>query len=172
MIQNMGDEDFNDINFWKRVVDVTGKATTNAVNGAEIVSGLWEQAGINLRELGSDMSGISRDIAGASEESINGLAAGINTQNFYIAQINANVAVIAQKYMSGTATEANATPAIDITALTNQAMSHLQGINQHTAETVAECRRIADSCEQSYKRLSQLIVIRGNGAFINTKMIN
>lgn len=46
-------------------------------------------AGINMRATGSDLSGISKDIAGASEESINGLAAGINTQNFYMSYMPA-----------------------------------------------------------------------------------
>ena len=54
-------------------------------------------AGINMRASGSELSGISKDIAGASEESINGLAAGINTQNFYMSfvpVISSNVEAI------------------------------------------------------------------------------
>ena len=52
-------------------------------------------AGYNMRQqqVGS-FTGISRSIAGASEESINGLAAGINTQNFYMSLISQNVAAI------------------------------------------------------------------------------
>lgn len=46
-------------------------------------------AGLNMRATGSNLSGISKDIAGASEESINGLAAGINTQNFYMSYMPA-----------------------------------------------------------------------------------
>lgn len=51
-------------------------------------------AGINMRATGSDLSGISKDIAGASEESINGLAAGINTQNFYMSYMPAISATV------------------------------------------------------------------------------
>ena len=51
-------------------------------------------AGYNLRQGVSGFTGISRDIAGASEESITGLAAGINTQNFYMSLISQNVAAI------------------------------------------------------------------------------
>ena len=44
-------------------------------------------AGYNLRGTATNLTGISRDIAGASEESILGLSAAINTQNFYISRI-------------------------------------------------------------------------------------
>ena len=53
--------------------------------------------GINMRGTGSTLTGISKDIAGASEESILGLAAGINTQNYYMSYmptISQNVAAI------------------------------------------------------------------------------
>lgn len=44
-------------------------------------------AGYNLRGSSSSLTGISRNIAEASEESILGLSAAINTQNFYISRI-------------------------------------------------------------------------------------
>lgn len=44
-------------------------------------------AGYNLRGSASGLTGISREIASASEESILGLSAAINTQNFYISRI-------------------------------------------------------------------------------------
>lgn len=59
-------------------------------------------AGYNVRQGVGQFTGISRDIAGASEESINGLAAGINTQNFYMSQINQNVAAILASMTGGT----------------------------------------------------------------------
>lgn len=54
-------------------------------------------AGIDLRTHAGQFTGISRDIAGASEESILGLAAAVNTANFYISHVPAiaeNVAAI------------------------------------------------------------------------------
>jgi hypothetical protein len=51
-------------------------------------------AGYNLRQRVGGFTGIKRDIANASEESINGLATGINTQNFYMQLISQNVAAI------------------------------------------------------------------------------
>ena len=63
----------------------------------EAMTGLMNEmqaAGYNVRQGIGQFTGISRDIAGASEESINGLAAGINTQNFYMSLISQNVASI------------------------------------------------------------------------------
>ena len=54
-------------------------------------------AGVNMRGTGNSLTGIAKDISGASEQSINGLAAGINTQNFYMSYmptISANVEAI------------------------------------------------------------------------------
>lgn len=58
-------------------------------------------SGYNVRQQMGSLTGISRDIAGASEESINGLAAGINTQNFYMSLISQNVAAILQTMTGG-----------------------------------------------------------------------
>lgn len=54
-------------------------------------------AGYNLRQQAAGATGIKRDIQGATEESINALTAGINTQNFYMSfvpTIGADVAAI------------------------------------------------------------------------------
>lgn len=61
-------------------------------------------AGNDVRTSTSGFHGISKDIAGASEESILGLAAGINTQNFYMSYmpvISENVSQILAS-MTGT----------------------------------------------------------------------
>lgn len=73
-------------------------ATIPQINNA--MTGLTNNlaaSGINLRQQASQFTGISRDIAGASEESILGLAAAVNTANFYISHvptISENVAAI------------------------------------------------------------------------------
>lgn len=66
-------------------------------------------AGVNLRDQAGSMTGISRDIAGASEESILGLTAGINTQNFYMQHIDMNVAMILAALTGGTTTAGSGT---------------------------------------------------------------
>lgn len=68
-------------------IDQINNAMTNLMNQLSA-------AGYNVRQGVGQFTGISRDIANASEESINGLAAGINTQNFYMSLISQNVAAI------------------------------------------------------------------------------
>ena len=70
----------------------------NAMTG--LMNSLLE-SGYNVRQGVGQLTGISRDIAGASEESITGLAAGINTQNFYMSLISQNVAAILQSITGG-----------------------------------------------------------------------
>lgn len=132
--------------------------------GLQLAADNLEAAGVSfssMRESG-DLTGISRDIANASEESINGLAAGINTQNYYIShvpQIADNVAAIRVALESGASPMGGSVG--DLITLQNQAMGHLQGIERYTAEGVAECRRIATSCEEQVSQLRKVIVAKG-----------
>ena len=132
--------------------------------GLQLAAENLEAAGVSfssMRENG-DLTGISRDIANASEESINGLAAGINTQNYYIShvpQIADNVAAIRVALESGASPMGGSVG--DLITLQNQAMGHLQGIERYTAEGVAECRRIAASCEEQVSQLRKVIVAKG-----------
>lgn len=132
--------------------------------GLQLAADNLEAAGVSfssMRENG-DFTGISRDIANASEESINGLAAGINTQNYYIShvpQIADNVAAIRVALESGASPMGGSVG--DLITLQNQAMGHLQGIERYTAEGVAECRRIATSCEEQVSQLRKVIVAKG-----------
>lgn len=132
--------------------------------GLQLAADNLEAAGVSfssMRESG-DLTGISRDIANASEESINGLAAGINTQNYYIShvpQIADNVAAIRVALESGASPMGGSVG--DLITLQNQAMGHLQGIERYTAEGVAECRRIAASCEEQVSQLRKVIVAKG-----------
>ena len=69
-------------------------------------------AGIDLRTHAGQFTGISRDIVGASEESILGLAAAVNTANFYISHVPAiaeNVAAIRGALVGDTPTNVRTT---------------------------------------------------------------
>lgn len=89
-------------------------AKTEEINTA--MTALMERltaAGVNIRATGSSLSGISKDIAGASVESINALASGINTQNFYMSympNIDRNVAAILVAIQGGSTPNTVATP--------------------------------------------------------------
>lgn len=166
MIDNMSDEDFYNPNFWKKVVEEAERGANAANYGGGVVMSFLEQAGISIRSLGGELTGITRDIASASEESINGLAAGINTQNFYFAQQLEEVRGIKQillerQNMTGVSST------LDYTELQNTALDHLAAIERHTAETVSECRNIATRCEEQTNLMRRVIGTKGGAQGIN-----
>lgn len=123
------------------IARLTSKAADDANVGMTNLMNALKQAGMDVRDTAGGLTGISKDIASASEESILGLAAGINTQNFYISQIHANVALITQWVQSG----GMATQGVnisDLITLQNQHLSHLPNIAANTAATLLECKNI------------------------------
>ena len=169
MIDNMGEGDFYSTSFWKEVMGAMETATENGVVGAQNVMTMLEQMGINLRGLGGEMTGISRDIATASEESILGLAAGINTQNFYISQVPPKLDVIIGLLRGdGTMPQGSTITLQDVMIAQNQFLSHLPTIAQHTAETVAECKQIVAETRRTADALER--VIKPDGTRTTYKM--
>lgn len=162
MIDEMQAEDFYSTSFWQRVMATMQTATENGVVGAENVMSMLEQMGINLRGLGGEMTGISRDIATASEESILGLAAGINTQNFYISQVPTKLdTIIGLLRGDGAIPQGSAMTLQDVMIAQNQFLSHLPTIAQHTAETVAECKQIVVETRRTADALDRVIKPKG-----------
>lgn len=169
MIDEMGDGDFYSTSFWQRVMSTMQTATENGVVGAENVMSMLEQMGINLRGLGGEMTGISRDIATASEESILGLAAGINTQNFYISQVPTKLdTIIGLLRGDGAIPQGSGITLQDVMIAQNQFLSHLPTIAQHTAETVAECKQIVVETRRTADALDR--VIKPDGTRTTYKM--
>lgn len=71
-------------------VDVINAALTNLMND---LAG----AGLNMRENAGSLTGIKRELSGATEETMSAVAVGLNTQNFYMSfvpTIGADVAAI------------------------------------------------------------------------------
>lgn len=165
MIDEMGDGDFYSTSFWQDVMSAMQTAIENGVVGAENVMSMLEQMGINLRGLGGEMTGISRDIATASEESILGLAAGINTQNFYISQVPTKLdTIIGLLRGDGAIPQGSGITLQDVMIAQNQFLSHLPTIAQHTAETVAECRAIVAETRRTADALERVIKPDGTRA--------
>lgn len=157
LIDNMEESDFKDVEFWKQVSEQAMKSSEDATKGAESVVAFLQSAGYKVREMGTELSGISKDIATASEESILGLAAGINTQNYYISQIHSNVAIIAQWIQAGGVGAIPQVNISDLITMQNQHLSHLPTISQHTAETVAECKAIVAETKRTADALERVI---------------
>ena len=105
-------------------------------------------AGLDVRTSTAGFTGISRNIANASEESILGLAAGINTQNFYMSYvptISENVGAILAAMTGG------ANPAAPVaTTETGEIMpsvqqmvyDHLPNLDQNLAEMLRLFRSV------------------------------
>lgn len=120
-----------------------------------------QAAGYNIRQSTSGLTGISKDIASASEESILGLAAGINTQNFYISQVPPKLDTIIAILQGGGVPSGGGVNMQDLVTLQNQHLSYLPSIAQHTAETVAECKQIVVETRRTADALERVIKPRG-----------
>lgn len=112
-------------------------------------------AGIDLRTHAGQFTGISRDIAGASEESILGLAAAVNTANFYISHVPAiaeNVAAIRGALVGDTPanvrTTASEGPSYEDQML--GLVGRMPTIEQHLADLLSEVRKVIKSTGSSY----------------------
>ena len=161
MVDNMGDSDFYSNSFWAQLSSEMEKATENGAIGAENIMSMFESMGINLRDTGASLTGISKDIATASEESILGLAAGINTQNFYISQVPTKLDTIIGLLRGGSQVVQGGVNMQDLITIQNQHLSYLPTIAQHTSETVAECKAIVVETRRTADALERVVKPRG-----------
>ena len=112
-------------------------------------------AGIDLRTHAGQFTGISRDFAGASEESILGLAAAVNTANFYISHVPA----IAENVAALRAALAGDTPA-NVRTTASEGPSYedqmlglvgrMPTIEQHLSDLLSEVRKVIKSTGSSF----------------------
>ena len=160
-IDNMTKDGVLDVSEASKIADMTEVAVGNIDVGMTNLMNALSQAGISVRGMGSDLTGISRDIATASEESILGLAAGINTQNFYISQVPTKLDTIIGLLRGGSAVVDSGVNVQDLITIQNQFLSHLPTIAQNTAETVARCERAAVACESMASKLGSVIKPKG-----------
>lgn len=154
-----------DGNLDKREIASISNLASGAINGinsamVELMDRL-RASGLNIRNTSSQLTGISRDIASASEESILGLAAGINTQNFYISQVPPKLDTIIALLQGGTTSVGGGVNIQDLITIQNQHLSYLPSIAQHTADTVAECKAIVIETRRTADALERVIKPRG-----------
>ena len=120
--------------------------------------------GYDIRNTGGELKGISRELATASEESILGLAAGINTQNYYISyvpMIHTEVQMIRSLLQGGAQVQQGGFDMQSLITIQNQHLSYLPNIAANTADTVARCERAAMACERVADNLDRVIKPRG-----------
>lgn len=154
MLDNMTADDLYDPKFWQKLGTAVETATEDADVGATNAMRMLEAMGINIREMGQGLTGISKDIATASEESILGLAAGINTQNFYISQIHATVLRMEMLMQNGAGGGVNIQ---DLVTIQNQHLAHLPNIAANTAGTLQRCEEILTQVTDIATNLGRVI---------------
>lgn len=120
----------------------------------------------SLRDATSEYSGIAKNIAGATSEEINTAAAIGNTLMYYVSPIprmDENLSAIRALMERGISSEIPATAAASAgwTDWQKQAMDNYNAIQRNTAETVTECRRIAERCTAMASDIHKVIVPRG-----------
>lgn len=167
-IDDMSKDGVLDASEASKIASMTEVAVGNIDVGMTNLMNALSQAGISVRGMGSDLTGISRDIATASEESILGLAAGINTQNFYISQVPPKLDVIIGLLQGDNLSQGSAITLQDLVTIQNQHLSYLPTIAQHTAETVAECKQIVAETRRTADALER--VIKPDGTRTTYKM--
>ena len=158
LIDGMTADDLYDPKFWQNLGTAVETATEDADVGATNAMRMLEAMGINIREMGEGLTGISKDIATASEESILGLSAGINTQNFYISQIHAAVLRMEMLMQNGAGGGVNIQ---DLVTIQNQHLAYLPNIADNTANTLAECRSILGKVTDIADNLDRVISATG-----------
>ncbi len=167
MIDNMNEEDFYSESFWKKVMATAEQGAKDADHGAGVVMKWIEQMGYDMREMGSEYSGIAKEVSSASSEEINQLSAFVNTALYYVSPIptiSENVSLIRQLMERGTTSTLPDTTAAGWTDWQQQAMDNYNAIARNTADTVVECRRAANACEAATEKLNR--ALRAKGATI------
>lgn len=108
-------------------------------------------AGLDVRNSTAGLKGISKEIAGASEESILALAAGINTQNFYMSYmptISENVSAILA-VMTGNASPTSAVATTEngdiIPSVQQMVYDHLPNVDNNISEMLRLFRSVITS---------------------------
>ena len=123
-----------------------------------------------MRDRSSEFSGIAKNVAGATSEEINNVAAIGNTLMYYVSPIprmDENLARIRAIMEIGAA--ATATTSAASTGWTDwqqQAMDNYTAIQRNTADTVVECRRAANACEKFAKAIVQKGATAGLNVFL------
>lgn len=151
------------------------EAMKEANAGMEV---LWEQlkaAGLDVNEFLTDKkdgyTGIAKDVAGATSEEINAVASIGNTVMYHTSFLP----LIYQQLVAragGGVTQPIQQAQAGWTDWQQQAMSSYLAIQQNTADTVVECRRSAQACENIANQLSRVIRTKGSTTGVNTFLNN
>ncbi len=166
MIDGMKSADFHDASFWEKLLEEMNKGVTAADTGARNAYAILERAGINASALNSNLTGITRNIANASEDSINGLATAMEAQNYHIRSIASDVRALRT---SLDASNADDDP-LNWRNWQAQSLNGIHGIERNTAEIVAECRNAVAQCKSIANDVHRVIDSAGGNPKIRVKL--
>lgn len=157
MVDNMSDSDVYSDSFWQNLANEMSSAGVDINKGLNILWSHLDSVGIGFKKGTSNLSGIAKNYQSASEESITGLAAGVNTQNFYISNINTNVLAIRALLENGGA-QGGGINLQGLVTMQNTYLSNLPSIKADTAGIWQEIKllragqlRIADNLDRVIK---------------------
>lgn len=156
MIEKMSGADIYDEQFWKRLSAEAEQGAMQADAGANAAMQWLESMGMSLGGINSEATGIAKNVSTATSEEINALAAGINTQNFYMSYVPQIYALMQQMNLGQGGVVDN-----DSLALQQQAMAQRAAIEANTAATVRELQNVV-------ARLDRVITYKGGSYGVKT----
>lgn len=147
-------------------------ALNAANNGMEVLWKALEARGYDMKKLlngtDSEYTGIAKNIAGATSEEINNVAAIGNTVMYH-------TSFLPQIYQELVAMRTASLPTATVSATSagwtdwqQQAMDNYNAIARNTADTVAECRRAAEACERIAGAFKVKGSTKGLNVFLNS----
>lgn len=175
MIDDMDEGDFYNEDFWRKVMDSTEKGSKDANAAGAVIMEWAKKWGYDGREKSEGFTGIAKNVAGATSEEINSVAAIGNTLMYYVSpipRIDENLVVIRSILEGGNRGNLMAVTTTGWTDWQQQAMDNYNAIARNTAETVAECRRSAQACENIAAQFSRIIKSKGSITGVNTFLSN
>lgn len=149
-------------------------ALNAANNGMEVLWKALEARGYDMKKLigdtDSEYTGIAKNVAGATSEEINNVAAIGNTLLYYaspIPRIDENLARVVALMEGRGASAIPQTTSAGWTDWQQQAMDNYIAIQRNTADTVVECRRAAEACERIASTFKVKGSTKGLNVFVN-----
>lgn len=134
----------------------------------EVMWAELSKAGLDAGKVWGDAEGtfhgIARDIASASEEDINGLAAGVNVANYYMSRlpgIGADVAAIRVLLAQRDSVGGAGADMAGLVAIQNEAIAQRRAIEANTALTAQRCGELVGKVEAIATLLGR--VVKPNG---------
>lgn len=155
----------------KTITDFMATNPISKINDAmEVLLAALQAQGIDITKTAGKLSGTAKEVSNASEESIQGLAAGINTQNFYMSGIYSTVNRIYAMM------EANAIGVVsgNVTSTDNQLyetyFACLPRIESNTADMVAECKNMTNQCSKLVTEMQKVVKPKNGGYRMNVSL--